>query len=255
MNRMNNRKKRKEKTLMKVLIIRRKWLILWALVIMGILLLSIWGHRTLEVFHVRTLDKVIVVDAGHGGIDGGAVGRSGVLESHINLEIALRLRKLLEQKGAIVLLTRDEDVGLYSDTGRIRDKKNEDLRNRKKLIEESKADIFVSIHLNSFPQPQYYGAQTFYPKNSEESKKLAEIIQEELIRVLNNGNNRVSKEKGDVYLLKSCIIPTVLVECGFLSNDKEEKLLKSPTYQEKVAWGIYVGILRYFQEERDENID
>ncbi|WZL72593.1 N-acetylmuramoyl-L-alanine amidase CwlD [Clostridiaceae bacterium 35-E11] len=238
---------------MKVWPIRKKSLMVSALLITGMLLISIWGHKTLEVFHVRTLDKVIIVDAGHGGIDGGAVGKSGIVESHINLEIALRLRKLLEQKGAIVLLTRDDDVGLYSDTGRIRDKKNEDLRNRKKLVKESQADLFVSIHLNSFPQPQYYGAQTFYPKDSDESKVLAEMIQEELVRVLNNGNHRVSKQKNDVYLLKSCIIPSVLVECGFLSNAKEENLLKNPTYQEKVAWAIYIGIVRYFHEDREEN--
>ena len=189
------------------------------------------------------------MDAGHGGIDGGAIGKNGVKESPMNLKIALKVRELLEQNGAIVLLTRDKDVGLYSDTGTIRKKKNEDLRERKKMVDESKADLFISIHMNSFPQqPSCAGAQTFYPKNCENSKKISNYIQEELIRILDNKNKRTSKEKSDVYLLKKCSIPTVLVECGFLTNPKEERLLQDSTYQEKVAWGIYIGILRYFDD-------
>ncbi|MFZ5966753.1 MAG: N-acetylmuramoyl-L-alanine amidase CwlD [Bacillota bacterium] len=236
---MRRHKKKRERTM--VIII----------VLIGIVLLNIWYHKTVGTFLLPTMNKVIVIDAGHGGIDGGAVGRNGVLESHINLEIALKLRRLLEESGAMVILSRDEDMGLYSDQGTIRNKKNEDLRNRKTLIEESHADIFVSIHLNSFPQAQYYGAQTFYPRNCEKSKKLAEHIQEELIRVLNNGNTRESKVKSDVYLMKNTTIPTVLVECGFLSNANEEKMLQDSTYQEKVAWSIYIGIIRYFQGENE----
>ncbi|KXG74743.1 N-acetylmuramoyl-L-alanine amidase CwlD [Thermotalea metallivorans] len=227
---------------------RKKWFLVWIFLMISVGILYHWYHDILETSTLPTTNKVIVVDAGHGGIDGGAVGKSGILESHVNLEIALRLRKLLEQSGALVILTRDADIGLYSDSGRIRDKKNEDLKNRKKIMDESDADIFVSIHLNSFPQPQYYGAQTFYPQNSEKSKMLAEFIQEELIRVLNNGNTRKSKLKSDVYLMQESSIPLVLVECGFLSNPMEERLLQEPKYQEKVAWSIYIGILRYFHE-------
>ncbi len=202
-----------------------------------------------------TLNKVIVLDAGHGGIDGGAVSRGGVKESNINLKIALKVRSLLEQAGAIVILTRDEDIGLYSETGTIRNKKNEDLRNRRELVDSSEADIFISIHLNSFPQTQYYGAQTFYPPNSKGSKVAAELIQEELIKVLDNGNNRVAKSKNDVYLLKHASIPTVFVECGFLSNPNEEKALQEDKYQEKVAWSVYIGLLRYFHESTENMLD
>lgn len=233
---------------MGMLMARKKWFLVWIFLMIVVGILYHWYHDILETSTLPTTNKVIVVDAGHGGVDGGAVGKSGVLESHVNLEIALRLRKLLEQSGALVILTRDADIGLYSDSGRIRDKKNEDLKNRKKIMDESDADIFVSIHLNSFPQTQYYGAQTFYPKNSEKSKLLAEFIQEELIRVLNNGNARQSKLKSDVYLMQECSIPVVLVECGFLSNPMEERLLQEAKYQEKVAWSIYIGILRYFNE-------
>ncbi|MDF2547322.1 MAG: cwlD [Anaerosolibacter sp.] len=236
---------------MRVLVIHKKWFFMWIFLIGGTIGLYRWYINLLEVTSLPTTHKVIVVDAGHGGVDGGTSGRSGVLESHINLEIALRLRKLLEQSGAMVILTRDTDMGLYSDNGRIRDKKNEDLRNRKKIMNESDADIFVSIHLNAFPQTQYYGAQTFYPKNSEESKRLAFLIQEELIRILDNGNKRETKSKSDVYLMQESAIPMVLVECGFLSNPMEERLLQESKYQEKVAWSIYIGILRYFNEMKE----
>lgn len=235
---------------MRILIIKKKWLIsVFIFIIATIFILCM--NNVLEASKTMTLNKVIVIDAGHGGIDGGAVGKNGTIESQVNLEIALRVRKLLEQDGAIVLLTRDEDVGLYSENGTIRNKKNEDLRNRKKLRNESNADIFVSIHMNSFSESKYYGAQTFYPKNSEESKRLAELIQEELVRVIDNGNNRVAKQKNDIYLLKDCSIPTALVECGFLSNPREEKLFQEEKYQEKVAWSIYIGILRYFGEKEN----
>ncbi|QZY54586.1 N-acetylmuramoyl-L-alanine amidase CwlD [Crassaminicella profunda] len=233
---------------MRVLIIRKKWLIGVVIFIMAIIF-TLCMNTVLETSKTMTLNKVIIIDAGHGGIDGGAVGKNGVLESKINLEIALRVRKLLEQDGAIVLLTRDQDMGLYSDDGTIRKKKNEDLKNRKKLRDESEADIFVSIHMNSFSESKYYGAQTFYPKNSDESKRLAELMQEEFIRVLDNGNKRVAKQKSDIYLLKQCSMPTVLVECGFLSNPTEERLFQDEKYQEKVAWSIYIGILRYFRED------
>lgn len=237
--------------MMKIPMRREMWINLFCFLILGLVGINLYVHKTINTSTLPTLNKVIVVDAGHGGMDGGAVSRSGIYESHINLEIALKLRRLLEQSGAIVLLTRDADVGLYSERGSIRDKKNEDLRNRKDLIENSEADIFVSIHLNAFPQSQYYGAQTFYPKKPEESKVLAELIQEELIRVLNNDNHRVSKAKNDVYLLQNPSLPTVLIECGFLSNPMEEQLLQKSTYQEKVAWSIYIGILRYFQGEKE----
>lgn len=235
--------------MLRIIMLKRKWVILCTFLISVLLMVNLFLHKTIRTSTLPTLNKVIVVDAGHGGIDGGAVSRGGIYESHINLEIALKLRRLLEQSGAIVILTRDTDMGLYSDRGRIRDKKNEDLRNRKDLINSSEADILISIHLNAFPQTQYYGAQTFYPKDSEKSKKLAELIQEELLRVLNNDNHRVSKVKSDIYLMQETKLPTVLVECGFLSNPMEERLLQQPTYQEKVAWSVYIGVLRYFQEE------
>ncbi len=228
---------------------KKKW-IFRLFVLCFVIYIFSFSTRILEVSNRIMLNKVIIIDAGHGGIDGGTVSKSGVCESHINLSIALKVRKLLEQDGAVVLLTRNKDIGLYTEEGSIRKKKNEDLRNRKKIRDESNADLFISIHMNSFTDSKYYGAQTFYPKNSEESKKVSEYIQEELIKVLDDGNHRKPKEKSDVYLLKESSIPMVLIECGFLSNPQEEKLLQDAKYQEKVAWSIYTGMMKYFQEEK-----
>lgn len=193
-------------------------------------------------------NKIIIIDPGHGGVDPGAVSRTGVTEDDINLRIALKLRKLIEQSGGVALMIREDDSGLYSDgRTRIRDKKNEDLRARHELINNSGADIFISVHLNSFPQSQYYGAQSFYQKGDEEGKKIAELIQNELIEVIKNQNIRKAKSIDTVYILKNKKLPGALVECGFLSNSQEEKLLQEDKYQEKIAWSIFMGIMRYFE--------
>lgn len=191
-------------------------------------------------------NKVVFIDAGHGGRDPGAVGGSGKLEKDINLAIAMRLKRLVEGGGGIAILTRDDDYGLYSPDAP--NKKREDLQARKRMADESQSSINIIIHLNSFPQSKYYGAQTFYYSQSEDSKRLATIMQQELRRVLNEGNNRQPKPDSEIYLLKNTQSPTVLIECGFLSNPTEEQLLDTEIYQEKVAWAIYLGILRYLSE-------
>lgn len=241
---------------MRVIILKRKWII-WFLILLGAIIIAILSiyklNQVLNVSSLPTSRKVIIIDPGHGGIDGGMVGSTtGVYESKINLEISLKLRKYLEESGSLVLMTRDEDVGLYTDGGTIRKKKNEDLRNRKRLFDESNADIVISIHSNSFQESKYYGAQSFYNPNCENSKQIAEFIQEELIRVLDNTNTRKAKSKKDVYILKNVKVPTVIVECGFLSNPKEERLLQNPEYQEKIAWSIYIGLIKYFDKINDK---
>lgn len=238
---------------MRIFVIRKNTII-WFIILLSIIIVGLFSiyryNKVARAASLPTLRKVIIIDPGHGGIDGGMVGTTtGVLESQVNLEIALKLRKYLEESGSLVLMTRDEDIGLYTDGGTIRKKKNEDLRNRKRLFDESNADIVISIHSNSFQQSKYYGAQSFYSPNSQNGKIVAELIQEELIRVLDNGNTRKAKSKSDVYILKNVKVPTVIVECGFLSNPKEEKLLQNADYQEKIAWSIYVGILKYFHKQ------
>lgn len=193
-------------------------------------------------------NKVIVIDPGHGGMDPGASGKTGITEDKINLKISLKLSRLVEQSGGIAILTREDDKGLYTDgNAKVRSKKNEDLRKRNEIINNSGADVFISIHLNSFPQAKYYGAQTFYQKGSSEGKRLAELIQEELKTNIENKNHRMAKSIDTIFLLKNKPMPSVLVECGFLSNPEEEKLLQDDKYQDKVAWAIFVGIARFLE--------
>ena len=146
-----------------------------------------------------------------------------------------------------MILTREDDVSLYEDSpGKtIRQKYNENLKNRKKIIDEANADLFVSVHLNAFEQTKYSGAQTFYPYKDEKSKLLATFVQKELKRVADKSNMREVKPRNDIYLLKENKIPSILIECGFLSNEKETQLLKDSNYQEKIAWSIYAGMQKY----------
>lgn len=201
--------------------------------------------------YMPVTDKTIVLDAGHGGIDPGAMNKDKtVLEKDINLQITMKIKELIEASGGNVILTRDKDVSLYEEGNNktTRQKYNENLKNRKKIIENSQADMFISIHLNSFEDSKYYGAQTFYPAGKEDGKSLAQIIQTELKRVADNTNNREIKPREDLYLIKENQMPSVLIECGFLSNENEAKLLADEEYQEKIAWAIYVGIQKYFNE-------
>lgn len=196
-------------------------------------------------------NKTIIVDAGHGGIDPGSMtDDQSVKEKDVNLKITKKVKELLEASGAMVILTRNDDTSLYTEqVGKtIRQKYNENLKNRKKIIQESSADMFISIHLNKFQESKYYGAQTFYPAGKEDDKQLATYIQGELKRVVDKTNNRKIKSTNDIYLIKDNEIPSTLIECGFLSNDKEAKLLNDEEYQDRIAWSIYVGIQKYFSE-------
>ncbi len=146
-------------------------------------------------------------------------------------------------------MTRSTDEGLYTPEAKtLRQMKTEDLKKRREIIENSGSEILISIHLNSFIRPSYYGAQTFFKKGSEEGEKLALTIQEELRNILDKDNKRQPQKRDDVYILNEVGMPAVLVECGFLSNTMEEQLLIDESYQEKIAWSIYVGIMNYFNE-------
>lgn len=193
--------------------------------------------------------KIILIDPGHGGIDGGAASRSGMLEKDINLKISMKLKEVLEKQNYTVLMTRTEDVGLYSDRGSIHSKKVQDLENRCKMKLESDCDIFVSIHLNMFPQSQYYGAQVWY-SDYPESKKLGELLQEDLRENLDPNNKRLAKcAKNEYKILKKDGIPSVIVECGFLSNAAEAEKLGEDAYQDKIAASISASINKYFKSQ------
>lgn len=191
---------------------------------------------------IPTEGKVIVLDAGHGASDGGAVGISGAVEKDINLAITLHLKDMLEETGAKVVLTRDSDDP-------IAESKREDMRLRKRIRNESDADAFLSIHMNKFAESKYKGAQVFYSPDKD-SKELGETLQSCLKEMLSPDNNRVAKAAGDsLYLLRDSPVPAVIVECGFLSNPSEEQLLCQPDYQSKVARAICTGVMKYFDEE------
>lgn len=228
-----------------------KYMFKFAWVLALFLSINLISKSTTAAFSLPIRSTVIVIDAGHGGRDPGASGQSGLTEEEVNLKIALKLRRLIEQGGGTAIMIREDDSGLYTEGGNGREtRKSEDLRNRHALINSCGADILISIHLNSFPEPQYYGAQTFYLKNDDKSRKLAESIQNEVIRVLDRGNDRKAKATDSVFILKNNSMPGALIECGFLSNHEEERLLDDGHYQEKVAWSIFVGIVKYLEEEK-----
>ncbi len=187
----------------------------------------------------------IVVDAGHGGDDPGKIGINDALEKDINLQIALKLQKILEQNNIKVVMTRNTDAGLYSEGAT--NKKAEDMQKRCKIIEDSNALFTVSIHQNSYTSPEIQGAQVFYYEDSLEGKELAEILQKHLVEELDTENHRQAKGNRSYYLLKKTDAVLAIVECGFLSNSEEAQLLSSKEYQEKFAEIICQGTMEYLQ--------
>lgn len=186
--------------------------------------------------------KVVILDAGHGGWDPGKIGTGGDDEKNINLIVMEKLQQYLEQGGATVFVTRATDEALGQ-------AKRSDMAERKKIANENSGDILVSIHQNAFPSSGVKGAQVFYHKSSENGKKLAELVQESLKANVNSENKRQAKQNSDYYILRTTEIPAVIVECGFLSNPGEEALLNDGAYQDKLAWAIYLGIIEYFSED------
>lgn len=194
---------------------------------------------------------VVIIDAGHGGFDGGAVSKEGVAEKDINLNISLHLETYLRLLGYKTVLTRDRDKSL-EDEGieTIRAKKTSDIHNRLKIMESIDNSIFISIHQNSYPIEKYSGMQVFFsPDFSEESSNLALSIQSSVTGVLQKDNKRSIKECSDsVYLIYNAVKPAVLVECGFLSNFQEARLLNDDEYQRKIAFCIAIGIEKYVSQ-------
>ncbi len=222
---------------------------LTAIIILLIIILSFT-----VIFHIKKTSKdtfhdtpistySVVIDAGHGGIDGGASGNLGVYEREINLQISLKLKDMFESRGYKVTLTRTDANGLYDDTSK--GFKLRDLKKRVEIIKNANPNIFISVHLNTYTSPSRRGAQVFYKKGNDYSKKLAENVQLEL-NLLKESKRMYDALSGDYYLLNSLDIPSVIVECGFLSNPEEEKLLLNDSYQKTLAKAIYNGTIRYF---------
>ncbi|CAM3577641.1 N-acetylmuramoyl-L-alanine amidase CwlD [Marinicrinis lubricantis] len=197
-----------------------------------------WSHWSLPLS-----GKVIVLDPGHGGKDGGAVSADGTYEEHINLAIAMSLRDYLQEAGAVVYMTRESDTDLADEDNR-GSRKTQDLHRRVEFIQKHEADLYVSIHLNSIESPKWSGAQTFYHSSNTGGKELAVMIQNAIKENLQNTTREANTADGK-YLLKALDLPGAIVEAGFLSNPQEAALLDDPNYQKKVSAAIYQGILKF----------
>jgi N-acetylmuramoyl-L-alanine amidase len=224
-------------------------------IVIGIMLLCILLIPTYTAFaedyeQVTAEKKVILIDPGHGGYDGGAEGKTGIKEKDINLSISLKLKDMLKAEGFQVFMTREKDEALIDQrSAKYSTKKSQDLANRCRIKKEVNPDLFISIHQNHFPQGQYYGSQVWY-SDFKESSILAHLIQGNLIMDLDKSNKRVEKPAKDNYkiLRNNDTMPSVLVECGFLSNYNEELKLKNDEYQALIAKSLTRSIKTYLDE-------
>lgn len=225
------------------------------LVLLSMLLLSDKSvevmKRIFQPVDTKSEKGTIVIDPGHGGFDPGKVGVNGALEKDINLSISKKLQELLIAEGYDVVMTRETDEALCSETDS--NKKSTDMKNRVKLLEETKPLLAISIHQNSFTQESSRGAQVFYYSGSIEGEKFAKIMQQTIKESIADGNHRIEKPNTAYYLLKKTTCPLVIVECGFLSNHAEASLLVTQEYQEKMASAIKDGIIKYLASEEGSN--
>ncbi len=190
----------------------------------------------------------IVIDCGHGGEDGGAVSVDGLLEKDVNLQIGLVLEKLFVSGGFEVVMIRNTDTAIYDETAKtLREKKVSDLHNRSDVCNSDERNVYISIHQNKFEDARYSGAQVFYSKNNVKSKELAESVRKSVNNLILPENKRECKEATEsIYVLNKALVPAILVECGFLSNYQEAKLLSTEQYRNQMAYSIYCGFLEYY---------
>jgi len=219
----------------------------YALVFLSVLLLTLLGSNTVTVLsQTAPLEDrhTIIIDAGHGGEDGGATSCTGVLESSINLEIALRLDDLMHFLGYKTTMVRTTDAAIHTQGNTIAARKASDLKQRVKLANETENGLLISIHQNYFSDDRYSGAQVFFPE-TEGSEKLGKSLQKDIVSVLNPGSNRQAKKVSGVYLMEHIECTAVLIECGFLSNHQEEEKLRSEDYQKKLCCVIACSVGRF----------
>ena len=193
-------------------------------------------------------DKIIILDPGHGGEDPGAIGNGNIYEKELNLQLALEIGRLLEEKGYIVVYTRTDDRLLLNEDENIKGiKKISDLKNRCKVAERYPDSLFVSIHMNSFSSSKYSGLQVYHSKD-DKSRVLADSIQSKVISDLQPSNNRSIKQGDGMYLLENISNPAVLIECGFMTNEEELKKLSEKEYQKQLSFSIVCGIIEYIEK-------
>ncbi len=227
---------------MRFLTIKKKTIVIILSVLIA--LASVISVAAITTSSMPKPEYTIVIDAGHGGRDGGAIGKNtGVTESELNLMYAKELQSLCEDYGIGVVMTRSDMNGLYDESAT--NKKKSEMERRKSIINGSGADIMISLHMNAFPLPSSNGAYVFYAKGSEQGLNLAKSVQTSLCQSFDNARQYVSV--GDYFVLNYSTMPSVLVECGFLSNPQEEKNLQSKEYCEKFCYSLLAGILAYFE--------
>ena len=230
---------------------KRIEVIMAVLLLLGACFFAREGVHVVDSLKAQKGEVCVVIDAGHGGDDPGKIGVNKAKEKDINLKVAKELKKLLEQEGIKIVMTRMDDAGLYQKSSN--NQKVEDMRKRCEIITKAKPVFTVSIHQNSYPQESVKGAQVFYYGQSEEGKKLAETLQRVMVEQLDPQNHRKAKANESYFLLKKTPSPTVIVECGFLSNYQEANLLVTEEYQKKVAEAVKTGILECLNMEKQGN--
>ena len=232
-----------------IILSKRKVVILLLFIFLASLSLTLLHHNEKSVFS-QAPANCIVIDAGHGFPDGGAIGMNGTIESTLNLSISLKVENLLKKKNYKVIMTRRNDNSLSGIGKTISEKKRNDMSERLEIMNESGADMFVSIHMNKYSDSRYKGAQVIYSSNFSQSETLASFIQNKLCKLSENKSKRSHLQAPkSIYLLKNAKLPAVIVECGFLSNFEEERLLLSEKYQNKIAEAIVSGIEDYYRNE------
>lgn len=232
-----------------------------AVILVFIILLIIFAiyakHKNdaIGVFSQNPLKQTIIVDAGHGGADGGAIGVDGTIEKEINLQIANKLRCILQLYGYNVIMTREDDDSIHDESAKtIRQKKVSDIHNREKIIIENPDAVFISIHQNKYSDASVHGTQVFYSKNNPLSPSLAQNVQNSIVDNMQKDNYKKIKKSGtEIYLLYHSQIPSIMVECGFVSNSNDLSDLKDGEYQLKLAESIADGILNYYKEQDENN--
>ena len=223
------------------------------LCLLGIIcFIAAFGYVKSEIIGVNAdvyVNPTVIIDAGHGGFDGGASANDGTIEKDINLSISKKLYKLLRLSGYNVTMTRDTDTGTEDDdTQSIHMRKKSDLFNRLQIMKDNPDAVFVSIHLNKFTTSAASGAQVFYTKNYNEAYILAQSVQQSITSLIQPENTRVVKQGTDsTYLLKNAATPAIIVECGFLSNKQDLEKLKSDDYQSQMAFAICAGIMEFYK--------
>ena len=236
---------------MTIWVIRARTLVAWAALMAFTVGAGVYWHaeRAQSAFSAWDSAHTLVLDAGHGGFDGGAIGASGTTEQHINLSVVKRTEALAGLFGIETALTRQDEQALDYQAGRaIRENKVADIKARERIAKEARDPVFLSVHLNKFEDGKYKGAQTFYSKNNPAGKPLAESLQRCLIDGLAPDNHRQAKQAVDtIYLMKKLDCPAVIVECGFLSNLEEEALLQREEYHKRLAVCIVSGYLQFLR--------